>query len=62
MANAKVASKGGQGGRLGHANMEHSTYTDEVKQAARKRRRAEARTAVLEELQDGATEIDTEPR
>ena len=57
MANAKVASKGGQGGRLGHSNMEHSTYTAEVKQAARNRRRAEARSALLRELQDDATEI-----
>ena len=57
MANAKVAGKGGQGGRLGHSNMEHSTYTAEVKQAARKRRRVEVRSALLEELQDGATEV-----
>lgn len=58
MANAKVAGKGGQGGRLGHSNMEHSTHTEEVKQASRKRRRAEARNALLEEVQDGAPEVE----
>jgi hypothetical protein len=60
MANAKVASKGGQGGRLGHSNMEHWTYTEEVKQAARKRRRVEARTALLNGLQDGESEVDAD--
>jgi len=58
MANAKIASKGGQGGRLGHSNMEHSTYTEEVKQVARKQRRAEARRVPLKGLQDRATAIN----
>ncbi len=54
MANLKVASKGGQGGLLGHSNMEHWTYTEEVKRAARKKRRAHAKNAVREGLQDVA--------
>jgi len=37
MANLKVANKGGQGGRLGHSNMEHRTHTEEVRRAARKK-------------------------
>jgi hypothetical protein len=59
MANAKVASKGGQGGRLGHTNMEHWTYTEEVKEAARKRRRADAKKAIRKGRQDVADENET---
>ena len=58
MANAKVANRGGQGGRLGHSNMEHWTYTEEVKRSARKRRRAEARGMLVKELQDRTAETD----
>mgnify|MGYP001592806401 CR=1 FL=1 len=52
MANLKVASKGGQGGRLGHSNMEHWTYTEEVKLAARKKRRTDAKNAVRAAFED----------
>ena len=54
MANLKVANKGGQGGRLGHSNMEHWTYTEEVKRATRKKRRADAKNAVQAGLDDAA--------
>jgi hypothetical protein len=52
MANLKVANKGGQGGRLGHSNMEHWTYTEEVKRAARKKRRRDAKNTVQAGLED----------
>lgn len=54
MANVKVANKGGQGGRLGHSNMEHWTYTEEVKRAARKKRRTDARKAIQAGLGEAA--------
>jgi hypothetical protein len=54
MANLKVGGKGGQGGRLGHSNMEHSTYTEEVKRAARKKRRTDAKNAVRAGFEDAA--------
>ena len=58
MANLKVANKGGQGGRLGHSNMEHWTYTEEVKRAARKRGRTDAKTAVRTGVQDAGDPKD----
>ncbi len=58
MANLKVANKGGQGGRLGHSNMEHWTYTEEVKQAARKRCRADAKNAVRAGTEDAVEPKD----
>ena len=54
MANLKVANKGGQGGRLGHLNMEHWTYTEEVKRAARKKGRTDAKNAVQAGLDDAS--------
>ena len=39
MAVAKGPSAGGSGGKRGHSGMEHWGFTDEVKEAARKRRR-----------------------
>ena len=54
MANLKVANRGGQGGGLGHSNMEHWTYTEEVKQAARKKRRTDAKNAIQAGLEDAA--------
>jgi hypothetical protein len=64
MANLKVANKGGQGGRLGHSNMEHWTYTEEVKRAARKKRRTDAKNAIQAGLKDTAESMGstTAPR
>lgn len=39
MSLPKGPTEGGSGGRRGHSNMEHWGYTDEVKLAAKKRRR-----------------------
>ena len=45
----------GQGGKLGHSNMDHWEFTEEIKLAARKRRRHDAKlqiTAALKEMAD----------
>lgn len=40
----------GQGGKRGHSNMEHWEFTEEIKEAARKRRRIQAKKEVAEGL------------
>ena len=45
-------SEGGQGGRRGHSNMDHWVTTGEIKDAARKIRRRQARAVVAKELSD----------
>jgi hypothetical protein len=47
----KGPTEGGSGGKRGHSGMEHWGYTDEVKEAARKRRRIED-NEVIEEQQE----------
>lgn len=49
MANMKVASEGGSGGKRGHSNMTHWTKTAEIKAAARRERRRVDREAVQED-------------
>lgn len=46
----KGKTEGGQGGKRGHSNMDHWMFTEEVKEAARKRRRLNAKVEVREEL------------
>jgi len=46
----------GQGGKRGHSNMDHWEFNDEIKEAARKRRRL--RTKI--EIKDGLAEIEEE--
>jgi hypothetical protein len=43
---------GGQGGKLGHSNQDHSEYTEEVKEAARKRRRLQAKKEITNGLRE----------
>ena len=50
MANPKIKTEGGQGGRRGHSNMSHWTDTEEIKDAARKRRRIESKKIVTAEI------------
>ena len=45
----KGPTEGGSGGKRGHSNMEHWGYTDEVKEAARKRRRIEDKQVIDQE-------------
>lgn len=48
----KGPTEGGSGGKRGHSNMEHWGYTDEVKEAARKRRRIEDKQVIDQENAD----------
>jgi hypothetical protein len=54
MGIGKGKLEGGQGGKLGHSNQDHWEYTEEVKEAARKRRRLQAK----QEIVAGLTERD----
>lgn len=42
----KGPTDSGQGGKLGHSNMDHWEFTEEIKAAARKRRRLEAKKEI----------------
>ena len=46
MAISKGKPDGGQGGKRGHSNMEHWEFTEEIKLAAKKRRRLAAKTEI----------------
>ena len=43
-------TEGGQGGRRGHSNMDHSSETAEIKEASRGLRRRESKRAISLEL------------
>jgi hypothetical protein len=42
----KGPTEGGSGGKRGHSGMEHWGYTDEIKEATRKRRRLDDKQSV----------------
>jgi hypothetical protein len=46
MAISKGKADGGQGGKRGHSNMDHWAFTEEIKLAAKKRRRLAAKTEI----------------
>jgi len=48
----KGKSEGGAGGKRGHSNMDHWGYTDEVKTAARKRRRLDSKEIIARETNE----------
>ena len=51
-----IPSEGGSGGKRGHSNMEHWLFTEEIKDAARVRRRQDDKTevrAAIRELASG---------
>jgi hypothetical protein len=48
MAIGRGKPDGGQGGKRGHSNMDHWEFTEEIKQASRKRRRLEAKRQTSE--------------
>ena len=52
----KHKTEGGSGGKRGHSNMNHWVYSHEVKAAAKKRRRLEAKRISRKAL----TETDAE--
>jgi hypothetical protein len=49
---------GGQGGKRGHSNMDHWVYTEEIKEASRKRRRISAKLEIREGLIEDTTAPD----
>lgn len=50
MSTMKLKTEGGQGGRRGHSNMAHWVTTEEIKDAARGRRRREGKAIITREL------------
>ena len=46
MAISKGKIEGGQGGKRAHSNMDHWEFTEEIKLAARKRRRLAAKAEI----------------
>ena len=54
MAILKGKANAGQGGKLGHSNQNHWLYTEEIKEAARKWRRLQAK----EEIAAGLKEVE----
>ena len=52
MAISKGKAEAGQGGKLGHSNQDHWVFTEEVKEAARKQRRLDAKKEIRKGLRD----------
>jgi hypothetical protein len=46
MAILKGKANAGQGGKIGHSNQDHWEFTEEIKVAARKRRRHQAKAEI----------------
>jgi hypothetical protein len=49
---------GGQGGKRGHSNMDHWVFTEEIKEASRKRRRISAKREITEGLIENEMTLD----
>lgn len=60
MAIMKGRPDAGQGGKRGHSNMDHWEFNDEIKDAARKRRRLEAKRQISNGLIESANHEDSE--
>jgi len=50
MGIGKEKTEGGQGGRLGHSNMSHWNYTEQIKIHTRKRRRLNSKEIIKDAL------------
>ena len=61
MAILKGKANAGQGGRIGHSNQDHWLYTEEIKEAARKWRRLQAKEEIAAGLIELEPEDETEP-
>ena len=55
MSITKGPTEGGSGGRRGHSNMEHWGFTEEVKFAAKKRRRLQSKKLAFDALTKART-------
>lgn len=51
----------GQGGKRGHSNMDHWEFNEEIKEAARKRRRLEAKEQISLGLTESPEFADNQP-
>jgi hypothetical protein len=51
----------GQGGKRGHSNMDHWEFTEEIKDAARKRRRLDAKEQISQGLIESVESDEGEP-
>ena len=60
MAISKGPVDGGQGGKLGHSNMTHWDYTEQIKAASRRWRRIKAKHDVSQGLADHEQDDDCE--
>jgi hypothetical protein len=54
MGLAKIKTEGGQGGKRGHSNMTHWETTEEIKIAAKKRRRLNARKIIKRAVEENS--------
>ena len=61
MAILKGKANAGQGGRIGHSNQDHWLYTEEIKEAARKWRRLQAKEEIAAGLSELQLEDEIEP-
>jgi len=62
MAISKGKAEGGQGGNRGHSNMDHWEFAEEIKRAAKKRRRLGAKTEIkLALVEDESEDEPNEP-
>lgn len=52
MSTLKGKPDAGQGGELGHSNQDHWEFTEEIKEAAKKRRRHKAKRDAFEGLRE----------
>jgi hypothetical protein len=52
MSILKGKSDAGQGGKRGHSNQDHWEFTEEIKEAAKKRRRHQAKKEISEGLKE----------
>jgi hypothetical protein len=52
MAIIKGKPNAGQGGKIGHSNQDHWLYTEEIKEAARKWRRLQAKSEIAAGLKE----------
>lgn len=58
MSIGKGAPDGGQGGKRGHSNMDHSDYNEAIKAASRKRRRLQAKVEIARAVAESETNTD----
>ena len=56
MSISKGKPDAGQGGKLGHSNQDHWEFTEEIKEAAKKRRRLAAKSEIAQGVKEFSEE------